>query len=169
MNHVPKGDPRGPTAGRVWPVLKRVGRREETIAGLLFLCAFLGGTAYVLTWNGTQFFYQNLFGPAVMFAYGRGYVNPDLDAAPKLYDFLDVSREFNAGLPPDIDTFDKVDLPDGLPTKPLNAIQRRELYLLGSAALIWRMFGVAWSSLAPLSGLFLEQARQPHTVSCGWA
>lgn len=132
---------------------KQRGLADATVVMALFACALCVGMTYVSTWGGTGYFYQRLFGPALMFACGRGYVNPDVQQVPALQDFLYVEEEFNARRPPDVDRFDPEDLPQDVPNAPFNAIQRRQLYLLGSAALLWRVLGVAWSALTPLFGL----------------
>ncbi|NIA16196.1 MAG: hypothetical protein GWP08_19205, partial [Nitrospiraceae bacterium] len=126
---------------------------DARIALVLFACAAVTGMTYVSNWGGTAYFYQRLFGPAVMFACGRGYVNPDLTQAPELAGFLHVEDEFNAGRAPDVDAFSPDALPQNLDTVPLNAIQRRQRYLIGAVALVWAWLGVSWPALAPLYGL----------------
>lgn len=123
------------------------------IALVLFGFACAIGMGHVATWGRTALFYQNLFGPAVMFACGRGYVNPDLSQAPELNAFLSVIDEVRAGTPPDIDAFSKDDLPPDIQTKPFHPIQLRERYLIGAAGLVWRVAGVSWAALTPLYGL----------------
>ena len=43
--------------------------------------------------GGKPWFYQEEFGPAVMMACGRGYVNPDPATAPALDSFLQRTRD----------------------------------------------------------------------------
>jgi len=125
--------------------------RDIRIAALLFVVAACLGMVYVSAWDATPSFCQEIFGPAVMLAYGRGYVNPDLAEAPKLEAFL--YPDMHTYAPPAIDSFAKEDLPEGVGLKPFSALQRRQLYLLWSAAAVWAVFGVAWSALTPLYGL----------------
>jgi hypothetical protein len=134
-------------------VMKRLLSADLILTAALFLLGAVIGATYVLTWGSTALYYQNLFGPGAMYASGRGYVNPDLAAAPKLLDFLDVTREINESRPPDVPTFSPEDLPDEVPLLPFNAIQRRQLYLIRSVGIIWRIFGISWSSVAVLQGL----------------
>ena len=52
------------------------------IATVLFVLASSVGMVYVSTWGRTPHFFQELFGPAVLFACGRGFENPVDEAAP---------------------------------------------------------------------------------------
>lgn len=132
---------------------KRLFSFDLLLVCVVFIAGTATGAAYVLTWGSTALYYQYLFGPAAMYACSRGYVNPDLDHAPKLREFLDVIPEIKASRPPDVKSFSPSDLPEDVPTLPFNAIQRRELYLIYSVGLVWRIFGISWASVAVLQGL----------------
>lgn len=106
---------------------------------------------YVSTWGRTPSFCQDIFGPAVMMAAGRGYVNPDLEQIPELDAFL--HPEMHTFKPPAVDAFDVETLPAEIPEIPFEALQKRQLYLLLAAGAVWSAFGVAWSALTPLYGI----------------
>ena len=89
-------------------------------------------------------FYQAEFGPAVMQACGRGFVNVDVSTAPALQAFLDQH----------VDRFRCEELPEAVRVVPLNAFQGTSRYLMTAAALVWRATGVTWRSLDLLLGAF---------------
>lgn len=127
-------------------------RRELFMAALLFIIAGSVGMAYVANWPGTPSFCQDVFGPSVLFASDRGYANPDLSECPQLDTFL--HPPMHTWRPPEMDVLPSGALPDHITTKPFDALQRREMYLLVAAGLTWRAMGlVAWSALVPLYGL----------------
>lgn len=138
--------------------------RDLVIACILFLLAAAVGMTYVRTWGGTPHMVQHMFGPSVMWAFGRGFENPKLSEAPALEDFLYLRR----------DSLEPSDVPLDIPVIPddpstltaedwkqfhphrdfsgwLNA-QRFHLYLMMAVALVWRVLGVSWSALTPLYG-----------------
>ncbi len=132
--------------------LLRVWRGHDfRVAAALFCVAAVTGMVYVSTWGSTPHFYQELFGPAAMFACGRGFVNPAEEGCPELEAFL--HPPMHTWAPPPVDALDCGALPKDLATGPLTPFQRRQMYLLAAAAAVWWLFGVAWSSLAPLYGL----------------
>lgn len=93
-------------------------------------------------------FYQEEFGPAVLAACGLGFRNPaDAASLPQ----LSALRAFLAQQTP---TFDCTSLPQELAAAPFDLFQVVHRYLLGVAALVWRVSGVSWPSLAWLGGLF---------------
>lgn len=118
---------------------------------LLFVSAAATGMVYAASWGGTPHFFQELFGPSAMFACGKGFVNPPLEQAPALDTFLHPAMHVDH--PPEQDCFSCDQIPTTLVQKPLESFQRRQLYLLGAVAILWRWLGVAWSSLTPLYGL----------------
>lgn len=163
---------------------------DAVIVLLLFAVAATAGGAYVLTWDGEAQFWQPMFGPAVMWASGRGFVNPRFSQAPALESFLyrrtpSLSPE---EVPQDIDilprdtagmTYDEVnafhpheDFPGWLPW------QQAHKYLLMAVAITWRLFGISWRALAPLYallyglsaaalyGIFRVAMRRPLSVLC---
>lgn len=114
------------------------------------MCLFVAAAA-VAAWyvprfiasGGKPWFYQQEFGPAVMTACGRGYVNPDPRALPALEAFLNR-------------TADEITCAQvaAVPTLPLSSMQRAFRYLIMTAGTTWRLQGqVAWSALTPLYGL----------------
>jgi hypothetical protein len=126
--------------------------REYYIALLLFGAAAAVGMLYPATWGGTPHFFQELFGPAVMFACGNGWANPVDAEAPALQAFLHPAMHVNH--PPAISTCDCDSLPSDLSTAPWSSFQQRQRYLIYAAGMLWRIFGVSWAALAPLYGLF---------------
>ncbi len=126
-------------------------RADIRNAVLLAVAASAMGMVFVSTWGSTPSFCQEIFGPPVMWAYGRGYTNPDLSAAPALKAFL--NPDFTRYAPPAIDEFAREDLPETVETVPFSAIQQRQLYLLVAAGAVWKLLGVSWSALTPLYGL----------------
>jgi len=132
---------------------------------VVFAVSAVGGIVYMATFDGQAYFAQHMFGPAAMWACGRGFENPMLSRAPALTDFLYSRR----------DCIECGDIPADIPLAPWDGealsteewavyhphpeyggwvnCQRFHLYLLGSVAVLWRVLGVAWSSLLPLYGL----------------
>jgi len=146
-------------------VFKRKNHSDLIIALILFAVAAATGMLYVSTWGGTPQMVQHMFGPSVMWAFGRGFENPKLSEAPALEDFLYLRR----------DSLQPSDIPADIPVIPedpstltpedwkqfhphrdfsgwLNA-QRFHLYLMMTVALVWRVLGVAWANLLPLYGI----------------
>jgi len=143
---------------------------DARLASALFVLGAAVGMVYVSTWGGRPSFLQHMFGPAVMWACGRGFENPMLSKAPALEDFLYGRR----------DSISPEDLPEDLPVAPaapsaLSAeqwqeyhphpdfggwvnCQRFHLYFLMTVALFWKAFGISWSGLTPLYGLLYGAA-----------
>ncbi|MBI2425726.1 MAG: hypothetical protein HYV27_23065 [Candidatus Hydrogenedentes bacterium] len=129
----------------VWTAL------DVQVALLLALLAAITAMVYTSTWGGTAHFYQESLGPSVMMACGHGYVNPDLDKLPELRAFLHpVMSSTESPVPAQ---FDGTTLPADPPVAPLLLYQRQHRYLMMAIALLWALFGIAWSSLAPLYGV----------------
>lgn len=163
---------------------------ELRVVVVLFMLAATVGMLYLHTWGGQSMFWQPIFGPAVMWACGRGYVNPALKHAPELEEFLYARAE----------RFSREDLPEDIEVVPwdleltadaewqryfddpwlvsLMPYQRFHLYLLGAAALNWRVFGVSWPALYPFYaflfgvtvvagyGLFRLGMRRAFALAC---
>jgi hypothetical protein len=118
---------------------------DTALAALIFCAGTWAGTRAVQSFRaagGAQYFYQSDFGPAVMLACGRGFLDPDRRTAPALAAFLAQQA----------DRFDCASLPPSVPALPLNAFQRSSQYLEAAVALTWKIAGVAWSRLAVLNG-----------------
>jgi hypothetical protein len=133
---------------RVWlrDVLKRLVRPslDIKIAMALFLLASVVGMGFVSSWSGIPIFYQRgLFGPAVMWACGRGFENPVISQVPALADFLGLRAA----------AFSCDALPTDVRVGGLNYLQHLELYLVWAAALLWKVLGTSWKALTPLYGV----------------
>ncbi len=125
-------------------------RFDLKAALIFFVTGACAGMVYISSWGSTADFLQHEFGPSVMMACGRGYVNPDLSAAPVLRDFL--TPEMHTNAPPVIDVFSCADLPQDIATLPLTGFQRRTFHMFFTAGLVWWALGVSWSALAVLFG-----------------
>jgi hypothetical protein len=97
----------------------------------------------VIDAGGKPRFYQGEFGPAVMAACGRGYLNPDVDRLPAVKAFLNLDR----------DTLPCSELGTNVVVKPLSPMQVAFRYQEMTIATTWRWTGVSWRGLAPLYGL----------------
>jgi hypothetical protein len=120
---------------------------EIVIVVMLFSLAFGVGTRYVSAFTHSGYvprFYQKYFGPAVMLACGRGFVNPDNSQLPVLDDFLYLRS----------DSFACGELPADLTIYNLNPVQLFSRYLMYIIAFMWVVSGVSWSSLLPLYGIW---------------
>jgi hypothetical protein len=123
-------------------------RRDAIAVTTLLVAAMIWGTWYSAATNraGARFtLYDFSYGPAVMVACGRGYINPDTRALPTLDAFLRTKT----------DRFDCATLPSAVPEKPLIGYQRTFRALMLTMAGIWAVGGVSWSGLAYLSGALL--------------
>ena len=88
-------------------------------ASVLFALWYL--PAYRVTGVVPPAFYQAEFGPAVMQACGRGFVNVDVMTAPALHAFLDQR----------VDRLRCEELPEAVRVVPLGAFQGTSRYLMG--------------------------------------
>ncbi len=131
--------------------LSRPAKRELIVVLALFVVATLSGMVYVSSWGQTADILQVGFGPSVMLGCGRGFVNPKASEVPELAAFLRPDLHHDG--PPVIDQFSCELLPEDMPTVPFTGIQKRTWHLFWIAGWVWRIFGVAWSSLTPLYGL----------------
>jgi hypothetical protein len=121
------------------------------IALSIFTIGMVVGAIFISTSPIIPFFYQQYFGPAVMSACGRGYVQPELSQVPKLSNFLSV--------PADVPSLKKArfscsDLPKNLKTSKPDKFAGVHRYLMETVALFWSISGVSWSALTPLYGIF---------------
>jgi hypothetical protein len=114
-------------------------------------------------------YYQAEFGPAVLWACGRGFVNPpdrkvlsetttevrpansQLRGFDALAAFLGRQRE----------AFDCSELPASFVPNPPGLFQAGHRYLLMSAAAVWSIFGISWTALNLLGPIFVGT-----TASC---
>jgi len=88
-------------------------------------------------------FYQSNFEPAVLLACGRGF-GITVPPTPAIDSFLAVQR----------DRFDCAEIPANAAIRPLtSAAHANWYYMYGAAAAVWRVTGVAWSSLDLLVAL----------------
>ena len=126
-------------------------KREFIAVVSVFLIATFVGMVYVSSWGQTADILQSSFGPSVMLGCGRGFVNPKASAVPELAAFLRPDQHYDG--PPVIDSFSCALLPDDIPTVPFTGIQKRTWHMFWITGWVWRIFGVAWSSLTPLYGL----------------
>ena len=122
-----------------------MGAVDLIIVAVIFCGGTWIGTRAVQSFRsagGAQYFYQREFGPAAMFACGRGFENPDTRNAPVLEAFL-----FERS-----DTVDCAAVAPTIPVMDLTPFQRASRYLELAVALTWKMTGVSWSRLAILPG-----------------
>lgn len=131
--------------------IRRAVKRECLTVAALFLTAACAGMVYVSSWGQTADILQTSYGPSVMLACGRGFVNPQAAQVPELAAFL--QPDLHRDGPPLIDRFDCALLPEDIATVPFTGIHKRTWHLFYVAGWVWRVFGVAWSSLTPLYGV----------------
>lgn len=95
---------------------------------------------YVGSHGDYGYFYEEKFGPSVMFAFGRGMVQPHEADAPAITAFL--HRKTPA--------LDPAQVPATLRTDGLSRQQYQWLYLHYLVGWVWRLSGVSWQALVPL-------------------
>jgi hypothetical protein len=145
-----------------------VGRRLsylQLIRSDISIAIIIALTAFILAFNhlsktGVSEFYEIIFAPAVNFACTGSFDDLRYGAEP----FASL-RSF---IGRDSDTFDCKTLPSNSAEyeEGRNLVQDSTLYLLGTAALIWRFFGVSWAALIPLgAGLVAMFAASLYGVS----
>ncbi len=127
-------------------------RREDLYVALFVLVmAWIGCRLYLPAFRaagGRAMTYYDQFGPAVMAACGRGFVNPSSHAIPSLDAFL-LER---------VGEFDCREIGERPTVEPLNDFQAVTRNLLLSAAAIWRVTGVSWIALDNLAALMFSVA-----------
>ncbi len=125
---------------------KRLGRLwwlDLTLGAVIFFLAQAIGVTYLITYSPRFDFYQQYHGPAVMIGLGHGFVNPILNRAPAIRDFLE-----GKDLELDLDR-----LPPVIFTEPLTAFQENHRYAMYLIGAWWRVLGVSWYALATLQGV----------------
>lgn len=124
---------------------------DTAVIAAIVLAAFLFALWFFTAFRaggGVPGFYQSEFGPGVMMACGRGFVNPRLDAAPALQAFLSTRA----------DRFTCDTLPRLIPEMKLTYFQEAHRYLIASAGLVWRAVGIGWRHLDALAAMFFAVA-----------
>jgi hypothetical protein len=125
---------------------KRAVLVEVWLAACIFGAATWWGTSY---WNASwkagrvPQFYQEYFEPAVMVACGKGFVIATPAQIPAMADFLNRKT----------DRFACVDIPASTQFISQGLYQEPIRYLMLLVAGAWRMLGISWSGLGPLSGV----------------
>lgn len=112
--------------------------------GFLVLCIMAAAVAvalpylnrYVTTIASSYKVSTRWFGPSLMLASGKGFVNPVEDEIPGLRAFLDEET-------PD---FDASRIPEGPCFREPSGLHKCYRYLLYAVALTWRIGGVSWGS-----------------------
>ena len=121
--------------------------RDCIIVLILFLGGVCAGMAYLNAVRTNRSAIQGieyLYGPSVMFAAGRGFYHPDINASPELRAF--VRNE--------VESLDPKMLPPDIPRQD-STVAAYHLYLLYVVAAFWWLFGISWSSLEPLAAIML--------------
>jgi hypothetical protein len=120
---------------------------DLVIAAVVFCLGTWLGVGAVKSFReagGRPSFYQTEFGPAVMFACGRGLQNPDPPTAAAIAPFLSEL----------VDRISCADLPSSEGALGLDPFQRTSRYLELTVGWIWRIGGISWSRLSILHGAF---------------
>jgi hypothetical protein len=126
------------------PVDRRWSRVDWYIVAVMAVVAFLFATSFLPAYRaagGTPFFYQQDYGPAVMLACGKGFVNPEVQSVPALQSFLERRA----------DRFECEDLAPAQRAFSVNPLQSSSRYLLMVVALLWRTTRIEWAVLDVLS------------------
>jgi hypothetical protein len=118
--------------------------RRALVVEILIVAAFLvlGGSVGSFAsrqFNGQRLFYPGEFGPAVMVAAGRGFVNPVVEPGSPLGDFLDLKRQ-------QISTSELA----GVKLKDRDQFQEATRYLLLAMGYTWRFAGISWGAASGL-------------------
>src|SRR5262252_4768177 len=104
------------------------------VAAAIVVASYLG----VARRSSVPFYtYQEAFGPAVMQACGRGFVNPLPATGSPLAKFL----------APERDRFDCSELPVNVEDRDPTPYQHAERYLLLASTTIWKITGISWRAL----------------------
>jgi hypothetical protein len=140
-------------------VIRKLLTHDAAIAGAVALFAAFVAFEYLaaVRANGAvPFLNQEMFGPAVMQACGRGFVNPPPQAVESLDTFL-------AARSP---SFSCLDLPPQLAPAAMAPGQDVSRYLLMASALCWRVAGVRWSALDWLAAALFVATAVAFYVAC---
>lgn len=121
---------------------------DIAIALLVFLVVFCVGYGYLRVLRPGERSavtgIKLLYGPSVMLAQGRGFIEPNIHEYPVLCAFLKGDIET---LPPDAVPETVIEL-----SSPVASYHR---YLVYTVAFFWRVLGISWTSLEPLLALLL--------------
>ena len=135
--------PAASAAASRWTV-RPLSRVDLYIVVTLFVMMWIVARMYLPAFRasgGEALFYQEEYGPAVMAACGRGFVNPAPQSAPALDAFLHKrSADFDCG-----------QLPESVAILPFDALQGVTQYLIRAAGAVWRIAGVSWPALDTLA------------------
>ncbi len=119
--------------------LKSVGRVEAVCLAALMLSTVVAGFQQLQDWKGPAFTLTNeLYVPSVMFAAGRGFINPPVDEVPGLRDFLYLQEG--------VHRFDPAQIPDNVTPAPMDTYQRYHRYLVYAMGWVWRLTGISWDT-----------------------
>jgi len=142
----------------------RWSRTDVYLTAVLCAAAFLFATWYLPAYRaagGVPQFYQDQFGPAVMLACGRGFVNVDSPNVPAFDDFL---KQRTAAIRCE-------ELPSAMRRVPLTGFQGSSRYLMSAVALVWRATGVDFRALdvliAALYAAAVAAAYAALRLACG--
>ena len=113
---------------------------DVALAALLFVFGVSVGSFASRHFAGQPRFYQDEFGPAVMVAAGRGFVNPAIAARSPLADFLATRRP----------ALNIADVPNGAGA-PLDQFQQATRYLMLALGYTWRVVGISWAAVSHVS------------------
>jgi hypothetical protein len=119
---------------------------DAAIAAVLCAFAMIAGVLYCRAFERTRAPAEpwvRELGAAVAFACGHGYVDPGYEPSPAVAAFLEKR----------VDRISCADLPAGAPRQPPNFTQALYKYMTLSIGLVWRLFGVSWTSVSLLLGL----------------
>jgi hypothetical protein len=122
------------------PVTARFGRDAVAVIGLAVLAFAAGRSAF--TAAPSQPFSQAAFGPAVMVAAGKGFVNPVPAPGGALQRFLLMQSDSI-----DVQAIDVIRVEDP------DQFQNMHRYLIGSVGAWWRVSQVSWQRLAEVAGV----------------
>jgi hypothetical protein len=128
-------------------VAPRGRNRDAVVCAILGVVATIVGASYLGAARraGVPFnFYQPAFGPAVMAACGRGFVNPVPAAGSPLAKFLSEGAA----------RFDCATLESHVEQNSWTPFQQSERYLLLASAGVWTTLGITWRSLDVIGGMF---------------
>ncbi len=123
---------------------------DVTLALLLFLLLFAAGYGHLRalrTDRSAVTGIERLYGPSVMLALGRGFIEPNLYEYPEL-------RAFLRG---EIESLPREAIPEVVLVNP-SPVASYHRYLVYTVALFWRLFGISWTSLEPLLALLFAWA-----------
>jgi hypothetical protein len=127
------------------------GRPDAALLIALLLVSYVAASAYLPRFRDAGFrasFYQASFGPAVMQACGRGFVNPEVEAGTALDEFL-AAR---------VDALACDRLAPAIAARALEPYQGASLWLLRASAIVWSILGVSWPALDVIAGVLFSLA-----------